>query len=392
MSVLAHPIKTLLITILASCIFAFGCTNTDSAPVTVVDGDLDQDMIEQPESDVEPDSELETDEDAELADPPHFTFWWEETDLTQLEANFDMATEHNLEVTIGLHKGEVDFDILKTFLISAASHNVKINIWPLLEMDEGYFPNVRNVDTFKLWWDEIVQFILDNQLTVNALVIDLEPPIQVLLDIQGMFASGDIGGVKGFLVDRYNKEVYETGKQVFIDILADAHEKGFAVHASTLFLILDDFADEDDDIQRGFDCPIDGLDWDRLSFQLYRSAFSDYLGGGSDSEDALTSHIVYDYGKTAIERYPDIAALDLGIIGAENYSPEKLQEDIQASYGAGFSKSDLNIYALHIMLRQDNPLSWMNIETLEATTPEEDLNTTLMRSFIQALDKSITLE
>lgn len=327
--------------------------------------------------------------------PEGLAFWYESGDLAPLRDSLPWLAAHGLEVNLALHEGETDFAGLDELLPAAAEAKVRIHIWPLLHPDDGYFPNVRNADRFATWWDELVTRAETRGDPVSTFVVDMEPPLDVLREVQRIAAdTGNFMEAIDYLVDRYDAAVYSAGRARLAALVADTQNRGYRVVASTLFFVLDDFADGDDDIQRVFDSPIADMGFDEVSFQVYRSAFNDILGGTLLEPGVLLSpFVVYDYAATAREHFDTAAALDLGLVGSPGYEqPVALLADIAAARGAGIPLTRLNVYSLQAVLEDSTTAdAWVALDGVLPEVPEEDRTATLMRGLVQAVDKGVSL-
>lgn len=330
---------------------------------------------------------------AEPAVEQHITFWYEDADLTLLRDNLSICRQYNLRVNIALHRGQTEFAAVAELLQAAGQYQVPIALWPLLEMDYGYFPNVRNIDEFLLWWNEIVGVVLAERLPIYAMVFDLEPSLDVLFDLGDLFSAGTPEQAIAFLYDRYDARVFEEGRTKFAGLIERAHDDGLRIEASTLFMAVDDFADGDDTIQRALDIPLENMGFDKISFQVYRSGFADFIGGWLlEAGQMPSAWAVYDYGLSAGERFGEVAALDLGVIGGGAYlSPDDLAADIAAARAAGFGNDALNIYALHTLLLRDDYEQWLQALAAPEMKPEKDAAIATLRSLIATLDLGVDL-
>ena len=325
------------------------------------------------------------------------TFWYEDSDLDRLEAFLPYLRRHELAVHIGLHEGEVRLEALDRFLAAAAAHEVPVGVWPLLHPDDGYFPNVRNAEAFAAFWFELLDHVAATAPWVRTFVADVEPPLSFLREVQRLLTEGaDLAGLVAYLQERYDPAIYAAGSETLREMVVATQERGFAVHASTLFLVLDDLQDGDDTIQRAFDTPIEAIPWDEVSFQVYRSSFGDLLEGTLlQAGEQLSSYVVYDYGRTAKERFGERAALDIGIVADEGYrTPDALAADVGAAFAAGYPPGRINVYSLQgVMAEETEALAdaWVELPGVSSDPPPEDARVSLLRAMIQSLDASVTL-
>jgi hypothetical protein len=101
-----------------------------------------------------------------------------------------------------------------------------------------------------------------------------------------------------------------------------------------------------------FQTPIDGISWDIMAFQLYRSLFDDKASG------TLTQFFVYDYA-TSIKNtigplFPNAEiSADIGLVDAGPVYPAtlwanagELKKDVEAARTAGVQRRNISVYSL----------------------------------------------
>jgi hypothetical protein len=333
----------------------------------------------------------------DVAAPPedHGVAWWyESTDREALRVWLPRLAEAGVTLNLALHQDDEGWRESAAIVREGAALGMATNLWPLLDYEQGYFPSVRTAALLTPFVDEILAWAEEEALPVAGLVIDLEPPVQVLVEMQAVAAGG--GGpiaVVDYLRARYDPEIYAAGREELQALIARVQAAGLPVYASTLFIVLDDLQDDDDDIQRLFDAPVEALPFDEVSFQLYRTSFDDFLGGMlSASGEPLGAYVVYDYALTAVEHFGARAALDLGLVGDPGYdAPGELAADAAASLAAGLSLSALNVYSLMALMEMDDPEPWLDLSSVTAEAPPEDSRVHTIRAVLQGMDGGETL-
>lgn len=184
------------------------------------------------------------------------------------------------------------------------------------------------------------------------------------------------------LLSRSSKQesLYEATWQ-YQHLVHGLHARGIKVHAVTSPLVLHDRPGGHRRVQSALGVPIEGIDWDEISFMVYRVEFQHILG-------KLNSDIVYAYSKRAARRFRAAAGIDLGEVGhvpfpvpKEGFSdPRDLRSDAAAAKAAGISH--LNVYSLDGLRSHSAQLSlWLTPPN--ATKPRPQLKS---RFYIQLLD------
>ncbi len=383
-----------------SLLMMLACSETDDSVQPDGDADVQPDGDMDEESEGSDDDFVEAEFEAEgcpaIAAPSgRITFWYEDSDLNPILDAFDELAAYPVDLTLGLHQGEVDPDSLEAAVRQMHEAGLTVNIWPLIEYGEGYFASVKTIDLFEEWYRELLELTQARCLPVSAFVFDLEPPIDTMLEMQRLFgeSNGDTTAVVEFLEAQYEPAEYAEGRARMKTMIAETQQAGYRVTASTLFFLIEDPLDADDDIQKGFSVPIDDMGWDELSFQVYRSSFNDVLGSFLDPDTLLSPFVVYDYALSAIEYYGDLASFDIGIVGDERYSPAEFQQDVAAAWAAGLSSARLNVYSLQGVLRDETRPSqdWLDLSEVSSSVPESDMTVTILRSVIRSMDEQAAL-
>jgi hypothetical protein len=136
-------------------------------------------------------------------------------------------------------------------------------------------------------------------------------------------------------------------------------------------------------LRQGFNCPLDGPNWDEVSIQVQRTLYA--------KSYPLTSYMVYDFGQLAKQRFGDKAALGLGLTHAGISSDEsivyrngdELRLDVEAARAAGFSAERVSVYSFLGIYRRDAE-DWFQAPRNAA--PARDRGTRTLRTAMQALD------
>jgi hypothetical protein len=328
-----------------------------------------------------------------LSEPGPLGFWTESVPLETLEAHLDDLATMGVEVNLGLTPSRVELDEVVAFVQAADAAGVTVAFWPELEPEDGRWPNARNLDAFEPWWHELVGLVEDHDLPVETFIVDMEMSILEMQAVETTLAEQGVIAATQLLLGRYDPAIYQEGKARFEALVLDAQGRGLKVRLSTLPLIGDDFQDGDEDLQQLMDCPVQGIPWDEASLQVYRSIFDQY-GGALDGEArAFDPWLVYSYAVSARELFGDAAAVDLGIVGFDDWaSPQDLREDAAAALAAGIDLGHQDVFALDQLLQLEDPGAWsVGPEELDPVVPAEDSAVEDLRDLIQGLDESLVL-
>ena len=155
-------------------------------------------------------------------------------------------------------------------------------------------------------------------------------------------------------------------------------------------MLVDDRLDGDESIAMALWTPVEGLGWDRVSFQVYRTLFAAYSANLLGTDDVFGPGLVSSYAADIIDLYGDRAAIDVGATGPGMLvhggmtEPVELQGDIAAALAAGISLNAIHIYSLEGLVAQDDPHAWVAIP--EPSAPSDETAVGSIRGWIQDMD------
>jgi hypothetical protein len=205
--------------------------------------------------------------------------------------------------------------------------------------------------------------------------------------LTALLSADDVLGAVELLKAGVDAPRYAAATQHYATLVQEAKTRGWKVHLTTLPQVLDDYADGDDALRQAFGIPVEGIEWDWVTFQAYRTLFGDLLGG----ETPPTSYFVYSYGKDAQARFGANAGLDVGMVGhgvspSSTYaSGSDLAADLAAAAAAGIPRASLNVYNLDGVLSRAPSEQWLAGPT-DSAPPAEDAATLDIRKNAAILD------
>jgi hypothetical protein len=293
--------------------------------------------------------------------------WVEFADAETLDEHLDFAEQHDLSLNVALIEGTHDWVYLRNLCRGAEERELALRLWPLLSDEEGYWANQQNADAFSEYVRVLAAWAGQDCPRLEGVVIDLEMPLDRALEMEGIFAGeGGVTDLVEFLVDGVDEAAFEAARVQYSTLVDDLHDKGLHVSASTLPMVLDDLEDGDESIAHALWTPLRGIDWDVVSFQVYRSTFDSIFSAGlSDPEATFTSGLITSYADSAVIFYGDKAAIDLGTTGSGVGTevgldgPDELQADMAAALYAGIPQEQIHIYSLEGIMADDNPSAWL---------------------------------
>lgn len=268
-------------------------------------------------------------------------------------------------------------------LNDAKKRNINCIIWPLLERDQGPWANEYNFKPFGKLIRKTIEWLHKEQIQPEYIVINMENGIAQMDSIKNFLNNKNYSSMVKLLLNNIDREHFIKGVEGYKKIVEEIHKKGFRAMITTYPFMVDDFQDNDPDIQDLTNVPISGIDWDAFTFTPYRTAYSSDLGV------TFTPYMVYEFGKAAKGLFREKARLSVGIIGKGEHgpgyiSPEDLGKDIAAAKAAGIDEVDL--FHLNGMIQEGNVTDWINAD-VNAEMPAYDFKVTAARAFVKTLDR-----
>ncbi|MBI2061229.1 MAG: hypothetical protein HYT87_15935 [Nitrospirae bacterium] len=319
--------------------------------------------------------------------------WSEFETEEEVESVLPFMAEHGLALNRSVTLGATDFRRLESLVKSAHRQDVVVRLWPELKEEDGRWPSVGTRGLFIPFFYELMDFVESRKLPVDTLYVDLEPSLargRELLAALSQPGSNVLDGLLKFYEAKVLDPDFEPGKTDFKNMVDNAHARGFKVFMTTIPFILDDFGDGDPSIQRALESPVEGIDWDEYSFQVYTTMFSNLYGL------KLGPALVYSYARTARTQFGDKAALDLGLFlaspdvfsGAAGFeSPAEMEADVLAAFAAGIPVDRLHFFSLEGVLGKPDRGNWFNWNLAAAGQPKSEPNVALLRGLLQSVDQ-----
>ena len=332
------------------------------------------------------------DSDSEPTEEAPLQAWLEFTDVGEVPKHLRAAAHFRLDIRLAVQAGAHDQVFIETACAAAASHGMRLTLWPLLAEEDGYWPNQSNAEAFSEWALEVLDWT-PNCDALQAVVVEMNMP----MDRRDIWMGDEIGSTAdrvALLEKGMNETAFLAAKDVYKDWIAAVRSRHptIEVHLSTLPMLVDDHLDGDESIAMALWTPVEGLDWDRVSFQVYRTVFSAYSASLLGTEAVCGPGLVSSYAADIIDLCGDRAAIDVGATGPDKWGhggmtePGELQEDIAAALDAGIPLNAIHIDSLEGLVDQDDPHAWVAIPEPSAASDEAAVDS--IRDWIQDFDES----
>ncbi len=329
---------------------------------------------------------------------PRMAAWLEFVKTDELAGRMAQAAEYELDVHTAVIRGEHDREFVRTACEQAQRHRLGHRLWPLLPEDEGYWPNQANHATFRAWVDELLGWAEADCPGLDGIMVDMEMPLDKARVLAAAAEGGgddgapppDMGELVAVFVDGVDEAVFAEGKDAYRDLCAAVKGQGLTCNLTTLPVLVDDRADGDETLALALWCPVEGIDWDELSFQVYRSLLQRFSFALPNADPQLTAGIVSSYAQDIVKYWPERGAADLGTTSGGVFSAAgistaaELQADIAATLAAGIPADRINIYSLEGLDEHPDPADWVVVPAPVAASPGAD--DVSLREFLAGLD------
>ncbi len=278
----------------------------------------------------------------------------------------------------------------------AQALGVEVRPWLLLDRAEGYWPSAKNAHVFAEAARSLLRTWAREVGTRAALIVDMEPPFETTLRLDALI-KGDLRDPKSMLralrslLSLGDDARYDDAQVVFRQLVDGAHAEGARVMLTTLPIVVDD---REGALMRALGLVVDGVAWDRVSLQAYRTVFQGLLPSWL-GERAFSSHLISSYAEAVRARFGERGGLDLGLVGhgvvpAPLYeSPRSLQDDIAAAEAAGVPGDRLAVFNLEGLIERGPMERWLAKgearQGKPVMAPKADLGTRPLRAMLRGV-------
>lgn len=314
----------------------------------------------------------------------------ESLDFAATEALVPRLAAAGVDLYQVLEPPQIGDPALASLLRACASAGVGVRAWLVLDKAEGLWPSEANVDRFAEAVGELLAWIERDDLPVEWLTFDLEPSwdyTQAQLALRP--DPGDTASLAPLLElyrEHRDPARFAASRDAFTDLVARVHDAGLRVHAVTYPMVLDDAADGDPDLQDIYDIPVTGIDWDEVSFMVYRSTWASFSAGDMNAD------LLYSYAALARAQFGERAAIDLGVVGLDPITaspgyddPDALARDVAAARAAGVDA--LHLYSLNTAAPLGDLDPWLRFaDTPAGARPEADPDVDAFHALFATLD------
>ncbi|MBN2189625.1 MAG: hypothetical protein JW728_00245 [Candidatus Aureabacteria bacterium] len=248
------------------------------------------------------------------------------------------------DITLILHIGPSDIGNpdLVSLLKKAEQCHVDVRAWFLLPYEEDLYFCEDTLDNTEDFVNDFIDWVKRDGIGIKWVVFDCEPTPSTGREFFRYVREKDIVSFIGHLKKNKNEKRFKRSVHRMNKIIGRLHKEGFFVAGTSNRMILEGLYFRNISLQDSLNVPFTMLDWDELSFLVYRYKASqiDYLG------------MVKRYAKIAKKYFGGKGVLDIGLIGDNRKIPEN--EKRMDLFGGEKKFTDL-------LIGIDNPLELAEI-------------------------------
>ncbi len=320
--------------------------------------------------------------------PERMSIWAEELPQASLDERLGFAGRNRLNVNVSMVKGTHDVGYLTALCGAAERAGVALRLWPGLPRDQGYWANQHNATAYLAWIDELVALAPSACPRLDGFVVDMEMPLDRVDALAAMRAGGASNvTIAMWLLDGIDVAAFDAARAQFAAAARRVRGKGYRFAVSTLAMNADDWRDGDETIAHALWTPIEGIEWDAVSFQVYRNIYDQQFPASGGS---YTSGLITSYAHDVVRVWGKRGGIDLGTTGAGIGVTVGLPDaaalvaDIAAARAEGIAPGGIGIYSLEGLTDKPDAEAWITLPAPRAA-PITELDSSARGTF-QSLD------
>ena len=314
-----------------------------------------------------------------------YALWSEFIEHGEVLEQIPYLKAHSISLYQNIRSEQIGDPETGAFLDQAACHGIEVRAWLTLPEEDGYWPNEKNADLFIEKALELARWIRSSGWPIDWIVVDMEPDLQLMDALIAAAEEGRWLEAAMLILGNRDPESYAASIEAYTDLVDALHEMDFKVMVVTFPLVLDDLGDDDDNVQDLLNTPVNGVPWDEVSFMVYTTIFTKFLG------IPMEPYLIYSYGLDAVRHYGQRAAVDLGVVGeggmVEGQGIKDIRElraQVGAAKAAGLKR--VHVYSLEGILLLEDEAAWYGAFQAPASPPKKQAAVDLLRGLIQLAD------
>ncbi|HXH74751.1 MAG TPA: hypothetical protein VNJ08_07280 [Bacteriovoracaceae bacterium] len=292
---------------------------------------------------------------------PNIALWSEFTPYIDLILKLDALKANGCALYLAVHFSQYHDENLYKLLKLCQEKGIEVRPWLLLEKRDGYWPNKWNLPIFTKFVSDFHEKCNRFGIKLEWIILDLEPHIILMLELERLLQAKKWFGARKLISTWGNKISWNESRKQMKEFLDCTHALGVKVQVVTMPMVIDDITARKHKLQHHLGIPVEGFDWDEVTFMLYRPYFWDYL-------PAISSQIVSNYLKDARKIFGDATSVALGPIGSPGMTqskhfyryPSELSPDIQSALNCGVNR--ISLFSLEGIEEQGDLNAFLNYE------------------------------
>jgi hypothetical protein len=282
--------------------------------------------------------------------------------LAELRASPVLAelARRDVQLLVAVQPGQLEEAV--ALVDRARELGLSLGLWPLLEDERGRWLHPGNAPAFEAWVARLLDGVEAAGRTVDALALDLEPPIAEVRRV----TDGRLGAARAWLRRELDASPHRR-------LVARAHARGLEVLAAVIPAVLAG-GRAGAGWQRALGTPLEGVGYDVVTTMLYTTLFEGYSFGALRREDARA--LLHRFTGATRTRFGARAGVSLGAVGVGALGDERtyrdaaeLAQDVAVARAAGVE--DLALFDLAGVVARPPVAAWLDAltETEPAAAP-----------------------
>jgi len=298
--------------------------------------------------------------------------WCEHLPLGELQGPrvLELLGSHAMSPVLAV-RPDTDFGELVGALRAVREAGLATGVWPLMGLDEGYWPSERNVEAWFARTFEILDELERFGVVPDWIAVDLEPPYGqasrlLRRTLAVPFAAAELAA------ENMDLARFFASRQVFVEGVTALQRRGLRVLGVTAALAAHDLRDDIPLWQDMFETPWSGVPWDAAGIMAYGSIVAGASRGVFSHADARALHQpLLDHLARRFERraHVSLGVTGVGVFGDEpSYTePTELNRDVAAALQSGIT--DIAVFCLEGILARPDPETWLHAITSARASP-----------------------
>lgn len=266
--------------------------------------------------------------------------------------------------------------------------DIEVGLWPLMDHGSGYWVSEHNCKEYSGLLDEVFEFSKENDLNIDNIAVDLEPPVYQVLKIKNGSLPNKLKTTMEILKTNLNDKKFEEAISEFGEIRDKIKDHGAESLAAIFDLTMLDHYSNQGNFQKLLGTPVLDIKWDHVSPMLYGSVLKGYSKGVINQGDVESW--IYSRCKDTRKIFGNRSAVSLGLTSTGEFEnepyyrkPTQLKPDVQAAKVAGVN--EISIWGLEGILNSEDPEKWF--KTISKAQPKQPKRSRKMEALYTLLKK-----